>query len=577
MLHETPLIATLTLAFVGASVLGLIAGRLRLPPILGYLLAGVALGPSTPGFTANPELASELAEIGVILLMFGVGLHFSYRDLVKVQSIALPGAIAQIVVATLLGAGLASGMGWPLASGLTFGLALSVASTVVLVRALEERQLLDTRSGHIAVGWLVIEDLVMVAALVFLPVIAGALPGGRPDVFAVHGGVGLSLAATFGKLAAFVALMILVGRRVIPWSLAKVASLGSRELFTLTVLSMAVGVAYGAAKLFDVSFALGAFAAGMILKESELSHKAGDNILPLRDAFAVLFFVSVGMLFDPRTLLERPLAVLATVLTIVVGKSLAAFLIVRAFRHPHDTAVLIAASLAQIGEFSFILTSMSQSLGLLPEEARDLVLAGAIGSILLNPAVFSLATEMRARRLGRTPIRDLGDEPLKVDIATPHQSELADHVIVVGYGRVGRRVKEALDRDGVKAAVIDTDIERVEALRRNAEIAILGNATREEVLLAAGAKTAACLVLAIPDGFESGEIVGRARALNPQLRIVARAHSEEQTDRLLASGADRVVMGESEIARTMLADLSEAGILLPPQPEQGLEAVARSP
>ena len=555
MLHETPLIATLTLAFVGASVLGLIAGRLRLPPILGYLLAGVALGPSTPGFTANPELASELAEIGVILLMFGVGLHFSYRDLVKVQSIALPGAIAQIVVATLLGAGLALGMGWPLASGLTFGLALSVASTVVLVRALEERQLLDTRSGHIAVGWLVIEDLVMVAALVFLPVIAGA----------------------FGKLAAFVALMILVGRRVIPWSLAKVASLGSRELFTLTVLSMAVGVAYGAAKLFDVSFALGAFAAGMILKESELSHKAGDNILPLRDAFAVLFFVSVGMLFDPRTLLERPLAVLATVLTIVVGKSVAAFLIVRAFRHPQDTAVLIAASLAQIGEFSFILTSMSQNLGLLPEEARDLVLAGAIGSILLNPAVFSLATEMRARRLGRTPIRDLGDEPLKIDIAAPHQSELADHVIVVGYGRVGRRIKEALDRDGVKAAVIETDIERVEALRRNAEIAILGNATREEVLLAAGAKTAVCLVLAIPDGFESGEIVTRARALNPQLRIVARAHSEEQTDRLLASGADRVVMGESEIARTMLADLSEAGILLPPQPEQGLEAVARSP
>jgi len=577
MLHETPLIATLTLAFVGASVLGLVAGRLRLPPILGYLLAGVALGPSTPGFTANPELASELAEIGVILLMFGVGLHFSYRDLVKVQSIALPGAIAQIVVATLLGAGLASGMGWPLASGLTFGLALSVASTVVLVRALEERQLLDTQSGHIAVGWLVIEDLVMVAALVFLPVIAGALPGGRPDVFAEHGGVGLSLAATFGKLAAFVALMILVGRRVIPWSLAKVASLGSRELFTLTVLSMAVGVAYGAAKLFDVSFALGAFAAGMILKESELSHKAGDNILPLRDAFAVLFFVSVGMLFDPRTLLERPLAVLATVLTIVVGKSVAAFLIVRAFRHPQDTAVLIAASLAQIGEFSFILTSMSQNLGLLTEEARDLVLAGAIGSILLNPAVFSLATEMRARRLGRTPIRDLGDELPKVDIATPHQSELADHVIVVGYGRVGRRVKEALDRDGVKAAVIETDIERVEALRRNAEIAILGNATREEVLLAAGAKTAVCLVLAIPDGFEAGEIVGRARALNPQLRIVARAHSEEQTDRLLASGADRVVMGESEIARAMLADLSEAGILLPPQPEQGLEAVARSP
>ncbi len=576
MLHETPLIATLTLAFVGASVFGLIAGRLRLPPILGYLLAGVALGPSTPGFTADPDLAAELAEMGVILLMFGVGLHFSYRDLMKVQNIALPGAIAQIVVATLLGAALAWAMGWPLASGLTFGLALSVASTVVLVRALEERQLLDTRSGHIAVGWLVIEDLAMVAALVFLPVIAGALPGGRPDLLTEHGGVGLSLAATLGKLAAFVALMMLVGRRVIPWALARVASLGSRELFTLTVLGLAVGFAYGAAKLFGVSFALGAFAAGMILKESELSHKAGDNILPLRDAFAVLFFVSVGMLFDPATLVERPLAVLATLLVIVLGKSIAAFLIVRAFRHPTDTAVLIAASLAQIGEFSFILTSMGLSLGILPEEARDLVLAGSIGSILLNPAVFSLATELRARRLGRTPIRDMGDAGLKVDIAAPHQSELAGHVIVVGYGRVGRRVKEALDRDGVKAVVIDTNLERVEALRRNSEIAILGNASREEVLRAACVARAACLVLAIPNGLEGGEIVARARANNPQLRIVARAHSDAELDHLLANGADRVVMGESEIARCMLADLAEAGILLPPQPDEGLEEVARA-
>jgi len=571
MLHETPLIATLTLAFVGASVFGLIAGRLRLPPILGYLLAGVALGPSTPGFTANPDLAAELAEIGVILLMFGVGLHFSYRDLMKVQSIALPGAIAQMAIATLLGTVLGLALGWPLSGGLAFGLALSVASTVVLVRALEERQLLDTRSGHIAVGWLVIEDLAMVAALVFLPVIAGALPGGRPDLLAQHGGVGLSLSVTLGKLVAFIALMLLVGRRLIPWVLARVASLGSRELFTLTVLGMAVGIAYAAAKLFDVSFALGAFAAGMILKESELSHKAGDNILPLRDAFAVLFFVSVGMLFKPATLVDRPLAVLATLLTIVVGKSIAALLIVRAFRHPADTALLIAASLAQIGEFSFILTSMALSLRILPEEARDLVVAGAIGSILLNPAVFSIATKMRARRLGRTPIRHTGHAALGVDIAAPHQSELADHVVLVGHGRVGRRIKEALKHDGVKVAVVDSGIERVEALRREGEIAILGNATREEVLRAAGVSDAACLILAIPNGFESGEIVARARAINRQLRIVARAHSDGEIDHLIASGADRVVMGEYEIARCMVADLREAGILLPAKPGEDLE------
>jgi len=563
MPHHTPLIATIALGFLVAFLFGLAASRLRLPPIVGYLMAGVVVGPFTPGFVADGKLAAELAEMGVILLMFGVGLHFSYRDLLKVQSIALPGAVAQIVVATLLGMGLAWAMGWSPAGGLIFGLALSVASTVVLLRALEERQLLDTRSGHIAVGWLIVEDLAMVVALVLLPVLARVLPGGGDTAAGAAGGESLlaSLGVTFGKVIAFVALMFVVGRRLIPWLLARVAGIGSRELFTLAVLAIGVGIAYGAAVLFDVSFALGAFLAGMILKESELSHKAADDTLPLRDAFAVLFFVSVGMLFDPTVLVREPLAVLATLAIIVVGKSLAAFVIVKAFRYPGDTAVLIAASLAQIGEFSFILVTLGLSLGVLPEAGRDLVLAGSILSILANPAVFALAGWLRSQRLKRLAAGAAAAAagPTAEDVAAPHRVAGGDHVVVIGYGRVGKRVVDALAAENAPTVIVETDLDRVEDLRRNGQTAILGNAARPEVLEAAGVAQASSLLVAVPNGLEAGEIVARARELNPNLRIVARAHLDGELEHILKSGADRVIMGEQEIARLMISDVRAKG------------------
>ncbi len=567
-MHHTPLLATIAASFVVAFFLGMIAQRLKFPPIVGYLVAGVIIGPFTPGFVADGDLAAELAEIGVILLMFGVGLHFSYKDLFAVRKIAIPGAVAQIVVATLLGMGLAWFLDWPLAGGIVFGLALSVASTVVLLRALEDRQLLDTRSGHVAIGWLIVEDIAMIFALVLLPVVAQVLPGVAdgvsPSVAAdAHaaaepsGNILLSLALTLGKLVAFTGLVFVVGRRVIPWALARVAGSGSRELFTLSVLAIGIGVAYFAAVFFDVSFALGAFFAGMVLKESELSHQAADNTLPLRDAFAVLFFVSVGMLFNPAVLVEQPLAVLATLAIIVVGKSVAAFLIVRAFGYPTDKALLISASLAQIGEFSFILMSLGIGLGLIPESARDLVLAGAIFSITLNPAIFMFADHLRAKRAAREAAKETS-APTEEEPDAPHHANETDHTIVVGYGRVGRRVADSLAENGQRVVVIESDIERVETLRAAGRVAILGNAVRDEVLRAAGVDKAKHLLVAVPNGLESGEVVAHARKLNPGLRIVARAHLDEEVDHLNASGADRVIMGEREIARMMVADVAPA-------------------
>ncbi len=557
MLPHTPLIATIAVGFVSALVFGLAANRLRLPPIVGYLLAGVVVGPFTPGIVADGDMAAELAEIGVILLMFGVGLHFSYKDLLAVKNIAIPGALGQIAVATGMGMGMAWLLGWPLASGLVFGLTLSVASTVVLLRALEERQLLDSHSGHIAIGWLVVEDIVTIFALVMLPVLAELL---APDVqgaaLVSAGDVVSSLALVLGKLVAFVMLMFVVGRRAILWLLSRAASTGSRELFTLSVLAIGVGIAYGAATLFGVSFALGAFFAGMILKGSALSHKAAQDTLPLRDAFAVLFFVSVGMLFDPRVLLEQPLAVLGTCLIIIVGKSAAAYVIVRSFRHPSDTALLIAASLAQIGEFSFMLVTLGLNLGLLPEAGRDLVLGGAILSITANPAIFTIALRMRTHRVRRatTP-------PVQGHDNGPQQARETDHVILVGLGRVGQRVATSLAASVTPTVVIETRVERVEAHRRSGSTAILGNATHDEVLKAAGVQQARHLLVAVPNGLEAGEIVAHARRLNPDLHIVARAHDDAEMTHIRERGADRVIMGEREIARLMIADIDA----LPPE------------
>ena len=537
--HQTPLIATIAAGLMLAYVLGLVAHRLRIQPLVGYLLAGVAVGPFTPGFTADLPLAAELAEIGVILLMFGVGLHFSLKDLMSVARIAVPGAIGQIVVATLMGMGLAYLLGWSLQAGLVFGLALSVASTVVLIRALQDQRILDTERGRIAVGWLVVEDLAMVLALVLLPAAA---------LISAGDGVPLSrmpflLLITVAKVSIFVAVMLIVGRRVIPWLMHHTAHTGSRELFRLAVYAIALGVAFGAAKLFDVSFALGAFFAGMVMGESTLSQEATEEAMPLRDAFAVLFFVSVGMLLNPFVFVEEPLAVLCTVAIIVVGKSVAAYLIVRAFRYPNSTALTVSASLAQIGEFSFILIGLGIALKMVPSESRDLILAGAIISIIANPLIFALLGRW-ARADSAAAANQKPNAPVPVD--------RSHHDVLVGYGRVGSLIGTSLAELGVKLVVIELSENGLERACQDGAEVIAGNAAAPAILAAASLGRARRLFVTIPEAFEAGQVVRQARALNASLEIMARAHSDAAVDHLASLGATLVVSGEREIASRMV-------------------------
>ncbi|MES2173093.1 MAG: YbaL family putative K(+) efflux transporter [Pseudomonadota bacterium] len=539
MPHHTPLIGTIVAGLVVAFIMGAIAHRLKLSPLVGYLVAGIIVGPFTPGFVADAGLANELAEIGVILLMFGVGLHFSLKDLLSVKNIAVPGALVQIAVATLLGMGLSHLMGWPLMGGIVFGLALSVASTVVLLRALQGANLVETRRGRIAVGWLIVEDLMMVLALVLLPALAAVM--NDADSGAGASALIAPLVGTLLKVAGFVALMLVVGRRVIPWALHWVVHTGSRELFRLAVLAIALGVAFGAAYAFDVSFALGAFFAGMILGETPLSRRATEETLPLRDAFAVLFFVSVGMLFNPSVLWEQPLPLLATVAIIVVGKSIAAYAIVRLFRYPNDTALTIAVSLAQIGEFSFILASLGTGLGVLPADARDLILAGAIVSIFLNPILFSLVVRDRKQE-------EVDDEAARVAAAGP----AVGHIILIGYGRVGKLIALGLTQRDIPFIVIEDDPEKAEEAQEAGLSVVRGNALEDRHLNAAGVTKARRLLIAVPEGFEGGAIHEHARHLNPDLDVVARAHSDAEVDYLQGLGVPHVVMGERELASRML-------------------------
>ncbi|KVZ30087.1 sodium:proton antiporter [Burkholderia multivorans] len=555
MPHDVSLIALLAAGFGLAMIFGYLASLLKMPPLVGYLLAGIVIGPGTPGFVGDLSLAQQLAEVGVMLLMFGVGLHFSLGDLLAVRKIALPGAIVQITVATLLGGGLALAWGWSIGAALVFGLALSVASTVVLLRALEGRGLVETVNGRIAVGWLVVEDLVMVLVLVLLPPVAGLLGGSPPGgEHAAGGGVWSTLGVTMLKVAAFIALMLIVGKRVFPRILWLVARTGSRELFTLCMIAAAVGIAFGAAKLFDVSFALGAFFAGMMMRESEFSRRAADETLPLRDAFSVLFFISVGMLFDPKVLLNEPLHVVEVAAIVLIGKTLAAVALVVAFRYPLNTALIVGAGLAQIGEFSFILAGLGRSLGLLSAEGQNLILAVALISIALNSVAFAAIDPALAwirKRSAFARRLEARDDPLAaLPMSTP-QTHLTGQVVIVGYGKVGTRIARALDEHGIAYVVVEQNREIVEKLRAGGVAAVSGDAIEPIVLVQAHIARAGMLVVTLPDVFDVRQIVEISRTLNPTLEVVLCTNSSDEAALLASEGIGTVFMGETELARGM--------------------------
>lgn len=553
MEHNVSLITTIASSFLLALVLGLVAVRLRLPALLGYLVAGILIGPTTPGFVADIELSAQLAEIGVMLLMFGVGLHFSFSSLMAVRRIAVPGAIVQMTVATLLGAIIAHAWGWSLGAGLILGLSLSCASTVVLLRGLEQQQLLTTVNGQIAVGWLVVEDLAMVLVLVLLPALANVADSGT-------GGMGWpvvkAVLLTITQVSIFVALMLFVGRKLFPWLLWQVAGTGSRELFTLAVVAAAVGVAFLAAKVFGVSFALGAFFAGMVMRESPLSHRAAEESLPLRDAFSVLFFVSVGMLLDPNVLLEQPLQVLAVVLIIVFGKSLAAFAIVAVFRYPLNTALTVSVSLAQIGEFSFILAGLGVGLGMLPVEGQSLILAGALISIAINPLLFRLLTPIQHWLLRNSKLArqfERMHDPLAELPATVSSRHLTGHVVVAGCGRVGVAICEDLLAKGLAVVAVEQNRKYVENLRARHIHAVVGDAAEPAVLVQAHISRASMLVIAVADVARTRKMIEIAGILQPKIRILVRAQSEEEAALFADEHVSAVFWGERELARNMTA------------------------
>lgn len=546
--HDLPLVSTIAISFTAAFVCGLIAAKLRLSPIVGYLIAGIMIGPFTPGLEADVHLAEQLSEIGILLLMFGVGLHFSVRDLLSVWRIAVPGAVVQIGAATLMGVGLSACWGWSLSSGVMLGLALSVASTVVLLRALEEHNMMQTNNGNIAIGWLIVEDIVVVLALVMIPALAALEQ--EASTLSLLSDLGIAV----GKVALFVLFMVVVGRRFLPWLLMTVARLRSRELFTLAVFAVAMGVAFGAATLFGVSFALGAFFAGMMIRESDLSHEAAEKALPLQDAFAVLFFVAVGMLFDPAVLVDAPMKVLAVVAIILLGKALASFLIVLLFRYPLKTGLVVSAGLAQIGEFSFILAGLGVSLNLMPEEGRDLILAGAIISISLNPACFHasrLLYEWAAKRFRHSPLFIFSDDDL-AHLRSEEREQLRELVILVGHGRVGRHISENLQAAHIELVVIDANRERVEGLREHGFHAIAGDATHEETLLDAAIEKATAIIVAVPNPYEARRIVESARSVKADIRVLVRAHNDAEMQYFAQQNVDLAVMGPREVGRRMV-------------------------
>lgn len=542
--NGSSLIAVLVAGLGLAFILGTAAHRLQLSPIAGYLLAGVIIGPFTPGFVADPRLTLQLAEIGVILLMFGVGLHFSLSDLLSVRAIVVPGAILQVIISATLGTGAGWLLGLPMPGGIVLGLSLSIASTIVAMRVLQERQLLDTGRGRLLAGWLVVQDALTVIALVILPPLAPVLR--ESGAVALHASaLAAILGLTLAKFSAFALLMWLVGRRVIPSILHHIAHTGSRELFRLAVLSVALGVAYAASTMFGVSIALGAFFAGMTLSESKLSQQAAAESLPFRDAFAVLFFVSVGMLFNPLTLVHEPGQLLLVLLVVVAGPSVAAFAVLRLFGQSITSALFLASALAQIGEFSFILMDIGVGLKLVPAASRDFVLGASILSILLNPALLAVADAAR-RRWQPAPL-------------TPKETRtqflptsLRQHAVIVGYGRVGKLVADGVRQFGLPILVIEDAADAIDMNDTAALELITGNGADERVLDAAGLSQATMLFVAIPQAFEAGQIVEQARRANPTLHIVARAHFDAEIEHLSKLGANEVVMGERELAHAMI-------------------------
>ncbi|AYX86370.1 cation:proton antiporter [Acinetobacter baumannii] len=552
MPHDVDLIILLAVGFGVALFFGYIAARLRLPPLIGYLIAGIIISPNTPGVEADIHLANQLAELGVMFLMFGVGMHFSLNDLLLVRRIALPGAILQIAVATLLGIGVSMLWGWNFGSALVFGLSLSCASTVVLLKALGDRGLLDSVNGKIAVGWLLVEDLVMVLVLVLLPATAVLLGGKAPA--GAEGNIWLTLGITLLKVIGFIAFMLIVGKRVVPIIMQFVARLGSRELFTLTVVAAAVSIAYGSYAIFGVSMALGAFFAGMVVKESDFSHRAEEETLPLREIFSILFFVSVGMLFDPHILIERPLHILAVIAIIMVGKTLAAMALVLFFRYPINTALTVGASLAQIGEFSFILATLGVSLGLLTLEAQNLILAGALFSITLNSFIFSAIEPVQRWIRERSHLARLlerSGDPLAMLPDEVDQSYLRDQVVIVGYGGVGRRITENLINQNIKVVIAEENREIVEKLRQANIAAVSGVATEPGVLIQAHIMHARLLVISPMDILDIHRIVDIAKQLNPQIQVLICAESKEEATVIRDEHIGEVFYAKEEMAKNM--------------------------
>ncbi|WP_208440668.1 YbaL family putative K(+) efflux transporter [Bartonella raoultii] len=567
MLHDTPLITTIVAGLCLAFFLGMIASRLRISPLVGYLLAGVIVGPNTGGFRIDSTIINQLAEIGVILLMFGVGLHFSLKDLLSVRAIAIPAAIGQMAFSTLLGLCLGLIMGWELSSSLIFGLALSIASTVIMLRALQERHLIETEKGRIAVGWLIIEDLAMVLILVLIPSLANVLSNTKKEAFdPLVQWLDLSIWGIFGltilKVILFIALMLIIGRRVIPWLLKMSAQSGSRELFRLSVFAIALGVAFGAAHLFGVSLSLGAFFAGMVMSESELSHRAAEESLPLRDAFSVLFFVSVGMLFNPGKLLTHFFPLLATLFIIIVGKSAVTFFIVKAFRYSNATALTISASLAQIGEFSFILAGLSFSLGLLNNDAHDLILGGAILSILLNPLVFIACNKIKKRLENFSTNTQDTQIIIDIDSQDPDQEFLpttlkTNHIVIIGYGRIGQCVALSLTDKGESVVIVE-EAKRLadQAITDGFEV-ICGNIIQQEIINAANISGADKVVITMRSTIEVGECIVNIRDMKKDIQIITHALSDVETTYLIDLGADIVVVDNEEIANGIIEHVTE--------------------